>query len=73
MYAAQAFSRSSTATVSPGLRNIDPEIVCVGDEHGLQDRFQQAIGQVLPRQSIYILRTLNVLASGARMFQISWD
>ncbi|CAI7580556.1 unnamed protein product [Penicillium discolor] len=47
MYNAQAFSRSSTAAVSPGLHNVDPEIVCVGDEHGLQGRFQQAIGQVL--------------------------
>lgn len=47
MYTAQAFSRSSTAAVSPGLHNVDPEIVCVGDEHGLQGRFQQAIGQVL--------------------------
>lgn len=47
MYNAQVFSRSSTAAVSPGLHNIDPEIVCVGDEHGLQGRFQQAIGQVL--------------------------
>ncbi|KAJ5529182.1 hypothetical protein N7527_002575 [Penicillium freii] len=47
MYDAQVFSRSSTATVSPGLHNIDPEIVCVGDEHGLQGRFQQAIGQAL--------------------------
>ncbi|CDM34651.1 unnamed protein product [Penicillium roqueforti FM164] len=26
-------------------RNDNPERVCVGDEHGLQGRFQQAIGQ----------------------------
>lgn len=45
-YNAQAFSRSSTAAISPGLHKLDPEIFCVGDEHGLQGRFQQAIGQV---------------------------
>ncbi|OQD69307.1 hypothetical protein PENPOL_c002G10652 [Penicillium polonicum] len=46
-YNTQAFARSAKAAVSPGLHNVDPEIVCVGDEHGLQGRFQQAIGQVL--------------------------
>lgn len=46
-YNAQAFSRSTTSPVSPGPHQVDPDIVSVGDEHGLQGRFQQAIGQVL--------------------------
>ncbi|KAI2730069.1 hypothetical protein CBS147332_1921 [Penicillium roqueforti] len=46
IYNAQAFSRSSTAAISPGLHRLDPEIFRVGDEHDLQGRFQQAIGQV---------------------------
>jgi hypothetical protein len=46
-YDAQAFSRSTTSPVSPGPHQVELDIVSVGDEHGLQGRFQQAIGQVL--------------------------
>ncbi|KAJ9491367.1 hypothetical protein VN97_g1899 [Penicillium thymicola] len=47
MYNAQVFRRSSTAAASPGPHNEGPELVCVGDEYSLRNRFQQVIGQVL--------------------------
>lgn len=35
IYDAHVFSHSSTAAVSPGPHNVDPVVVCVGDEDGL--------------------------------------
>lgn len=64
MYNAQVFSRSSTANVSPSLHNIDPEIVCVGDEHGLQGRFQQAIGQALRYKNVPDIVGLSTTVQG---------
>ncbi|KAJ5969318.1 hypothetical protein N7501_005566 [Penicillium viridicatum] len=64
MYNAQVFSRSSTAAVSPGLHNVDPEIVCVGDEHGLQGRFQQAIGQALRYKNVPDIVGLSTTVQG---------